>query len=141
LERAWGAAHGADAKLEHRHRWLPDFSKIRARCGIRSTSAKTSKSPRLCVLSCTALRSSDRFTAAVLIRQRHLLFWTTGDLEKQAARFQDLLQQPSHAYLTGRANAGYAGVTTNRKSPLVSMAAPLPILVSTSMSFYLCASV
>ena len=49
---------------------------------------------------------------------------------KQAARFQDLLQQPSHAYLTGRANAGYAGVTTNRKSPLVSMAAPLPILVS-----------
>src|SRR3974390_161768 len=49
---------------------------------------------------------------------------------KQAARFQDLFQQPSHAYLTGRANAGYAGVTTNRKSPLVSMAAPLPILVS-----------
>jgi hypothetical protein len=49
---------------------------------------------------------------------------------KQAARFQDLLQQPSHAYLTGRANAGYAGVTTNRKSPFVSMAAPLPILVS-----------
>src|SRR6516162_6510155 len=49
---------------------------------------------------------------------------------KQAARFQDLLQQPSHPYLTERANAGYAGVTTNRKSPLVSMAAPLPILVS-----------
>ena len=49
---------------------------------------------------------------------------------KQAARFQGLLQQPSHAYLTGRANAGYAGVTTNRKSPFVSMAAPLPILVS-----------
>src|SRR5439155_23473541 len=38
--------------------------------------------------------------------------------------------QPSHAYLTGRSNAGYAGVKTNRKSPLVSMAAPLPILVS-----------
>jgi hypothetical protein len=49
---------------------------------------------------------------------------------KQAVGFQDLLQQPSHPYLTGRANAGYAGVTTNRKSPLVSMAAPLPILVS-----------
>ena len=32
--------------------------------------------------------------------------------------------------IQGRANAGYAGVTTNRKSPLVSMAAPLPILVS-----------
>jgi hypothetical protein len=27
-------------------------------------------------------------------------------------------------------DAGYAGVTTNRKSPFVSMAAPLPILVS-----------
>ena len=49
---------------------------------------------------------------------------------KQAARFQDLLQRPSHAYLTGRANAGYARVTTNRKSPLVWMAAPLSILIS-----------
>src|SRR6266550_7039196 len=37
-----------------------------------------------------------------------------GRPRKQAARFQDLLQQPSHAYLTGRANAGYARVTTNR---------------------------
>jgi transposase InsO family protein len=27
----------------------------------------------------------------------HILFWTTADLEKQAARFQDLLQQPSDA--------------------------------------------
>jgi hypothetical protein len=33
--------------------------------------------------------------------------------------------QPSHAYLTGRANTRYAGVTTNRKSPLVWMAAPI----------------
>src|SRR5438876_11815167 len=32
---------------------------------------------------------------------------------KEAARFQDLLQQPSHAYLTGRANTRDAGVTTN----------------------------
>jgi hypothetical protein len=48
---------------------------------------------------------------------------------KQAARFQDLLQQPSHAYL-GRANTRYADVTTNRKSPLVWMAAPLSILIS-----------
>src|SRR6266513_6017498 len=45
---------------------------------------------------------------------------------KQAARFHDLLQQPSHAYLTGRTNDGYAGVTTNRKSPLISMATSLP---------------
>src|SRR5215472_308971 len=49
---------------------------------------------------------------------------------KQAARFQDLLQQPSHPYLNGRANAESAGVTTNRKSPLVSMATSLSILIS-----------
>ena len=48
-----------------------------------------------------------------------------GRSRKQAARFQDLLQQPSHAYLTGRANAGCARVTTNCQSPLVSMATTL----------------
>ena len=53
-----------------------------------------------------------------------------GRSRKQAARFQDLLQQPSHAYLTGRPNAGNARVTTNRKSPLVSMATALSILIS-----------
>src|ERR1039457_6373331 len=40
-----------------------------------------------------------------------------GRSRKQAARFQDLLQQPSHAYLTGRANAGYARVTTTPNFP------------------------
>src|SRR6516165_8155621 len=49
---------------------------------------------------------------------------------EQAARFQDLLQQPSHPYLNGRANAASACVTTNRKSPLVSMATSLSILIS-----------
>jgi hypothetical protein len=44
---------------------------------------------------------------------------------EQAARFQSLLQQPSHAYFTGRANAGYARVTTSSRSPLVSMATSL----------------
>ncbi|MCU1315042.1 MAG: hypothetical protein JWN63_364 [Candidatus Acidoferrum typicum] len=44
-----------------------------------------------------------------------------GRSRKQTARFQDLLQQLSHAYLTRRVNAGYAPVTTNRKSPLVSV--------------------
>src|SRR5882762_3728533 len=48
-----------------------------------------------------------------------------GRSRKQAARFQDLLQQPSHAYLPGRANAGYARVTTSSQSPLVSMATTL----------------
>src|SRR5207248_5454377 len=46
-----------------------------------------------------------------------------GRPRKQAARFQDLLQQPSH--FTGRANAGYAHVTTTSHSPLVSMATTL----------------
>src|SRR5438445_588563 len=44
---------------------------------------------------------------------------------EQVARFQDLLQQPSHTYLIERANAGYARVATRRKPPLVSMAATL----------------
>jgi hypothetical protein len=44
---------------------------------------------------------------------------------EQAARFQSLLQQPSHAYFTGRANARYARVTTSSRSPLVSMATSL----------------
>src|SRR5215469_11718826 len=53
-----------------------------------------------------------------------------GGSRKQAARFQDLLQQPSHPYLNERANAESGCVTTNRKSPLVSMATSLSILIS-----------
>src|SRR5215468_9955572 len=53
-----------------------------------------------------------------------------GGSRKQAARFQDLLQQPSHPYLNGRANTESACVTSNRKSPLVSMATSLSILIS-----------
>src|SRR5215472_4836515 len=53
-----------------------------------------------------------------------------GGSRKQAARFQDLLQQPPHPYLNGRANAESACVTTNRKSPLLSMATSLSILIS-----------
>ena len=53
-----------------------------------------------------------------------------GGSRQQAARFQDLLQQPSHPYLNRRANAESAWVTTNRKSPLVSMATSLSILIS-----------
>src|ERR1700675_5011391 len=37
-----------DCRPSIRHRWLPDFSKIRACCGIRSTSAKTSNAIILC---------------------------------------------------------------------------------------------
>src|SRR5215469_13468486 len=53
-----------------------------------------------------------------------------GGSRKQAARFQDLLQQLSHPYLNGRANAESACVTTNRKSLLVSMATSLSVLIS-----------
>ena len=53
-----------------------------------------------------------------------------GGSREQAARFQDLLQQPSHPYLNGRANAESTCVTTNRKSPFVSMATSLSILIS-----------
>jgi hypothetical protein len=53
-----------------------------------------------------------------------------GRPRKQAARFQDLLQQPSHAYLAGRANARYTRVATGRQSPFVSMATSLSILIS-----------
>src|SRR5215469_13201738 len=53
-----------------------------------------------------------------------------GGSRKQAARFQDLLQRPPHPYLHGRANAESACVTTSRKSPFVSMATSLSILIS-----------
>ena len=48
-----------------------------------------------------------------------------GRSGKQAARFQELLQPPSHTYPTGRANARSARVTTSRQSPLLSMATTL----------------
>ena len=47
----------------------------------------------------------------------HMLFWTTVRSRKRTARFQDLLQPPSHAHLTGRANARSAPVTTTSQSP------------------------
>ena len=54
----------------------------------------------------------------------HMLFCTTADLENKLL-FQELLQQPSHAYLAGRANAGCARGPTSSQSPLVSMATTL----------------
>src|SRR5215831_3545946 len=53
-----------------------------------------------------------------------------GGSREQAARFQDLLQQPSHPYLNRRANTESTCVTSNRKSPFVSMATSLSILIS-----------
>jgi hypothetical protein len=60
----------------------------------------------------------------------HLLFWTTTELENKLLDFRTYFNNHRTHTSRERANAGYAGVTTNRKSPLVSMAAPLPILVS-----------
>jgi hypothetical protein len=44
--------------LSIRHRWLPDFSEIRARCGVRSTSAKTSNEMIRCL--CSQLHRASR---------------------------------------------------------------------------------
>src|SRR6266705_6066443 len=71
---------------------------------------------------------ADRHPAAGILGS-HLVL-DDGRSRKQAARFQDLLQQPSHAYLTGRANAGYTRVTTSSQSRLVSMATSLPSAIS-----------
>src|ERR1700680_4151394 len=49
---------------------------------------------------------------------------------EKTARFQDLLQPPSHPSLTGRANAGYARATTRRQSALVSLATSLSRAIS-----------
>ena len=61
---------------------------------------------------------------------------------EQTARFQDLLQPPSNPSLTGRANAGYARVTTRRQSALVSLATTLSRPISDThgrLSFQRCA--
>ena len=51
---------------------------------------------------------------------------------KQAARFQDLLQRSSHAYLPGGENvrSGHEEATTGRRSKLLPMASSLSRLVS-----------
>src|SRR5207253_1450242 len=66
---------------------------------------------------------ADRHPAAGILGSHVVL--DDGRPRKQAARFQDLLQPPSHAYVTGRENAGYAHVTTTSQSPLVSLATTL----------------
>ncbi len=66
---------------------------------------------------------ANRHPSARVLRS-HLVL-DDGRSRKQAARFQDLLQQPSHAYLTRGANAGYNRVTTSSPSRLVSMATTL----------------
>src|SRR5207237_10149117 len=53
-----------------------------------------------------------------------------GRSRKQTARFRYLLQQPSNAYRTARANAGYDCDPTGRQSPLISIENSLSIVIS-----------
>ena len=62
------------------------------------------------------------------IRREYLdqmLFWTAVDLENKLLDFGTYFNSHRNSYLVGRANAGYARVTTNRQSPLVWMATAL----------------
>jgi hypothetical protein len=57
---------------------------------------------------------------------------------KQTARFHDLFQPLSHAYLTARANAGSARAATSRQSALVSMATSLSSPISDTAGCLIC---
>ena len=53
-----------------RPQWLPNFSNIRAHCGIRSGLQKPEmKSCGVCALGCSALRGSDRFTVTKSVQK------------------------------------------------------------------------
>src|SRR5260370_27225027 len=56
-----------------RHRWLPDFSKIRARYGIWSTSANLPRNQPV-FLHRSVLRGSGRFTATWCVPKGRLTF-------------------------------------------------------------------
>jgi hypothetical protein len=78
-----------------------------------------------------------RFSGAQPCRSFHPLHCCAGPLAR-TSRFQDLFQQPSHAYVTGRAYAADAGVKTSRQSPLVSVATTLSSLLSDTGSRVTC---
>src|SRR6516162_7422196 len=76
------------------------------------------------------LRSSDRILAgllALLVRRTRLL---RPAIVLKPSTLLAIHKEPSHPYLNERANAESACVTTNRKSPFVSMATSLSILIS-----------
>jgi len=53
-----------------RPQWLPNFSNIRAHCGIRSGLQKPGmKSCGVCALGCSAFRGSDRFTVTKSVQK------------------------------------------------------------------------
>jgi hypothetical protein len=74
-----------------RPQWLPNFSNIRAHCGIRSGLQKPGmKSCGVCALGCSAFRDSDRFTVTkwriVLTGDgpRFMALWSFGDSHKRS---------------------------------------------------------
>ena len=60
----------------------------------------------------------------------HMLFWTTVDLENKLLDFKTYFNHQRTHTARGRANPGSVRVTTNCQSPLISLAASLPILIS-----------
>jgi hypothetical protein len=53
-----------------RPQWLPNFSNIRAHCGIRSGLQKPGmKSCGVCALGCSVFRGSDRFTVTKSVQK------------------------------------------------------------------------
>ena len=95
-----------------RHRWLPDFSTIRARCGIRSTSAKTSNEiSGVCALNCSAFREFDPSTS--LIRTAHTS-WIIFEWEGRA--------RSEHETEEKKSGCDQIGYQLKLPDPIVSLA-------------------
>jgi hypothetical protein len=110
--------------LEAFMKWLLTISDLRLCISNAETRPKTYVLYAVCVAGLSRLIPRHLSESRVVYRQARgcLCF---NNAVYQIARFQDLLQQPSYAYCTGRANAGYAQVAANRQSPFVSMATTL----------------
>jgi hypothetical protein len=67
-----------------------------------------------------------------------LAFWTTADLENKLLDFRTYFNNHRNTYLIGGANAGYAHVTTNSQSPLISMATTLSSPLSDPSGCLIC---
>src|SRR5271157_4564577 len=119
------------------HRWLPKYLSSdndplyrfhQWQANLRILEVTEIKSIPYVPLSHSLRGKANRHNSTRVFRSHVVL--DDGGSRKQTARFQNLLQQPSHAYLTRRAHAGSARITTHRQSPLISLATSLPILIS-----------
>ena len=64
-----------------RPQWLPNFSNIRAHCGIRSGQQKPGmKSRGVCALGCSMFRGSDRFTVTRSVQKGRGISFSRRDL-------------------------------------------------------------